>query len=192
MRDDGVRNKKLSEMTTEELWRLFPIFLTEHNAQWATWYAEEAAALKALLPRGAELDHVGSTAINGIWAKPIIDILAEVDGDCDLNSVADVLARNGYIIMSVGPSRVSLNKGYTERGFAERVFHLHLQYKSAKDEVLFRDHLNAHADVAREYERLKLRLWKQYEHDRDGYTAAKSEFVKKYTEAAKKSLGIFE
>ena len=50
---------------------------------------------------------------------------------------------------------------------------------------LFRDYLLEHADAAAEYENLKLRLWKEFEHDRDGYTAAKTETVKKYTAAAK-------
>ena len=112
--------------------------------------------------------------------------LAEIDSSCDLKSVAATLARNGYIIMSAGDARISLNKGYTPDGFAERVFHLHLQHKSEKAEVLFRDYLNAHPDVAREYEQLKLRLWKQFEHDRDAYTAAKTEFVTKYTNLARR------
>ncbi|MDE6401210.1 MAG: GrpB family protein [Clostridiales bacterium] len=187
---NGIKN--LADMTLEELWRLFPIILTEHNAEWEVWYSDEESSLKKLLPCGTELDHIGSTAINGIWAKPIIDILAEVERDNDLKSVADVLVRNGYVIMSCEDKRISLNKGYTAHGFADRVFHLHLQYKSEKDEVLFRDHLNAHTEIAKEYEALKLRLWKQYEHDRDCYTAAKSEFVKKYTSVAKRERGQAE
>lgn len=178
--------KQLCDMTVEELWQLFPIMLTAHNAAWSDWYAQEAARLIPLLPDGTDLYHIGSTAVAGIWAKPIIDILAEIDSSCDLKSVAATIARNGYIIMSAGDARISLNKGYTPDGFAERVFHLHLQYKSEKAEVLFRDYLNAHPDVAREYEQLKLRLWKQFVHDRDAYTAAKTEFVTKYTNLARR------
>jgi GrpB-like predicted nucleotidyltransferase (UPF0157 family) len=71
------------------------------------------------------------------------------------------------------------------QGFAEKVFHLHLRYYGDNDEVYFRDYLNEHAEIAKLYEEMKLNLWKQYEHDRDGYTEAKREFVKKYTEIAK-------
>lgn len=85
-------------------------------------------------------------------------------------------------------SERDLNKGYTPQGFAERVFHIHLRVAGDIDELYFRDYLNAHPEVAKEYERLKLSLWKEYEHDRDGYTAAKSAFVSKYTELAKAEL----
>lgn len=53
------------------------------------------------------------------------------------------------------------------------------------DELYFRDYLNGHPALAEEYEKLKLSLWKKYEHDRDAYTDAKSAFVKKYTDLAK-------
>lgn len=52
--------------------------------------------------------------------------------------------------------------------------------------MYFRDYLIEHFDIADKYEKLKLRLWEEYEYDRDGYTAAKNEFVQKYTEKAKR------
>jgi len=168
--------KKLSEMTLEELWELFPIILTGHNPDWAQWYAEEAAALEALLP-GCRMHHVGSTSVPGIWAKPIVDILAEAPVGADLRGIKDVLTKNGWLCMGESGTRVSFNKGYTPQGFAERVFHLHLRFAGDRDEVLFRDYLLAHPEDAQKYEKLKLSLWKPFEHDRDGYTNAKSEFV---------------
>ena len=74
--------KNLAEMTLEELWQLFPVFLTGHKAFWADWYKEEEVSLKRIL-RGEEvvrISHIGSTSIAGIWAKPIIDILVEAGG----------------------------------------------------------------------------------------------------------------
>lgn len=180
------REKKLSEMTLEELWELFPIFLTEHKSYWADWYREEIALLKTILPPDTEYHHIGSTAVNDIWAKPIIDILITVKSDSQLKDPADILRKNGYIVMSESDKRVSLNKGYTKNGFAERVFHLHVRLENDKDEIYFRDYLNDHHDVAKEYEKMKLELWKKYEHNRDAYTEAKTEFIKKYTELAKK------
>lgn len=178
--------KKLSEMTLEELWQLFPIILTEHKPYWADWYCEEAALLGSILPHGTRFHHVGSTAVKGIMAKPIVDILIVVNSGAELRQAARDLQARGYIIMNESESRISLNKGYTEKGFAEKVFHLHIRLKGDTDEVYFRDYLNAHPDAAKEYERLKLDLWKKYEHDRDAYTAAKTDFVKKYTALAKK------
>lgn len=186
---ENQKNKKLTEMTLEELWELFPIFLTEHNPDWKNWYREEIAVLKNILPFSAEYYHIGSTAIDGIRAKPIVDILIVVKSENQLKAAAEALEKRGYIVMSADEKRISLNKGYTENGFAEKVFHLHVRLEGDKDEIYFRDYLNAHADVAKAYEELKLQLWKQYEHDRDAYTQAKNEFVKKYTLLAKKSLG---
>lgn len=182
-----MKKKSLSEMTLEELWELFPIVLTEHKPYWAEWYAHEVEFLKSILP-AAEYHHVGSTAVNGIWAKPIIDILVVVSSREQLRAAAYTLRDNSYIIMSESADRISLNKGYTENGFAEKVFHLHIRLNNDADEIFFRDYLNAHPAVAKEYEKLKLGLWKKYEHDRDGYTAAKTEFVKTYTEIAKQGV----
>ena len=184
-------SKTLSEMSLEELWQLFPIYLTEHNESWAAWYADEERCLKDRLPtdRIQRISHIGSTAVKGIWAKPIIDILVEITPESDLQQVKPILENAGYLCMSEDAGRLSFNKGYTENGFAERVFHLHLRSAGDNDELYFRDYLNAHPDVAKEYEKLKLSLWKQYEHDRDGYTERKSAFVKEHTQKAKIEFG---
>ncbi|MBD5523445.1 MAG: GrpB family protein [Lachnospiraceae bacterium] len=182
--------KKLSEMSLEELWQLFPIILTEHKPYWSEWYAEEAAMLKEVLPvsQVVRISHIGSTAIEGIWAKPIVDILVEITEDSDFQTFKNLLVEAGYLCMSENDQRLSFNKGYTENGFAERVFHLHLRRSGDNDELYFRDYLIAHPDAAKEYEKLKLSLWKPYEHDRDGYTEAKSKLVKEYTSKAKDGI----
>ena len=181
--------KLLSEMTLEELWQLFPIILDKPDPRWRQWYEEEAGALKLLLPSRSRISHIGSTAVDGIWAKPIIDILVEIPVDTNLAAVGSVLPQLGYRCMNQSDKRHSYNKGYTESGFAERVFHLHLRFAGDCDELYFRDYLNDHPTAAQEYEQLKLGLWKQYEHDRDGYTAAKASFVSRYTQVAKQLYG---
>lgn len=178
-------SKRLSEMTLEELWQLFPIVLTEHKECWGDWYMEEKAVLERVLPKMTRIHHIGSTSVDSIWAKPIIDILAEVPEGTDFESVKELLVQAGYICMSKSDNRLSFNKGYTENGFAERVFHLHLRYVPDHDELYFRDYLREHGNIAHEYEALKLGLWRKYEHDRDAYTNAKTDFVKKYTDIAK-------
>ena len=180
-------SKKLSEMTLDELWQLFPIYLTEPNADHRTWYAEEAAEINNLIPEGliTAMHHVGSTAIDGIWAKPIVDILIETDTSDSMDEICRILTANGRICMSRRTGRISLNKGYTEKGFAEKVFHIHLRLTGDRDEVYFRNHLNANPEIAKEYEKLKLELWKKHSHDRDGYTNAKTDFVRYHTSRAK-------
>lgn len=183
--------KRLSERSLEELWQLFPIFLTGHQESWAEWYGEEEERLRDILSGQPlhRVSHIGSTSIPTIWAKPIIDILAEVSPDCDFGVLKELLVNGGYLCMSRSENRLSFNRGYTEHGFAERVYHLHLRYAGDNDELYFRDYLLEYPEVAGEYERMKIRLWKKYEHDRDAYTDAKSDFVSRCTREAKKMYG---
>lgn len=177
--------KELSEMSLEELWKLFPICLSEHMPYWREWYVAEENFLKNRLPKTERISHIGSTAICSIYAKPIIDILVEISKDHKLSDYKEAIGKSGYICMSETSDRISFNKGYTEKGLAERVFHLHLRYIGDSDELYFRDYLIEHTDIAIEYEKMKLELWKNYEFDRDGYTYAKTDFIQKYTQKAK-------
>ena len=181
--------KKLSEMSLEELWKLFPICLTEHQPYWKEWYTDEENFLKNRVPEIERISHIGSTAISSICAKPIIDILMEIPSNYKLSDYKELIVKSGYLCMSETPDRISFNKGYTEKGFAERVFHLHLRYVRDNDELYFRDYLIEHIDIAVEYEKMKLRLWKEYEFNRDGYTNAKTDFIQKHTEKAKLIYG---
>ena len=178
-------------MTLEELWELFPIFLVEHNDKWADDYKEIEILLQDLFAGYPihRISHIGSTTIKRIWAKNIVDVMVEIPDSSSLKDMARVLEQNGFTIMSSEANRISLNKGYTENGFADKVYHIHLRYDGDNDELYFRDYLNDHPDVAKEYETLKLQLWKQYEHNRDAYTNAKTDFISKWTAEARKEYG---
>ena len=89
--------------------------------------------------------------------------------------------------MSTETDRISCNLGYTKDGFADKVFHVHLRYIGDNDELYFRDYMNEHVHLAKEYEMIKLRLWKLFEHNRDAYTNAKTEFIRKWTHKAKEA-----
>ena len=179
--------KSLSDLTLAELWELFPIYLTEHDPAWETWYEEEKERLLGFLKDpDIIINHIGSTAIPHIWAKPTVDILVELPMSLSMEPVKNILTQNDYICMSETekdgskPSslpkdrfpRKILGRGYPIGGFAKRVFHLHLRYQGDNDELYFRDYMNENPHLAKQYEALKLSLWKQYEHDKDGYTAA--------------------
>ena len=183
--------KKLSEMNLKELWQLFPIFLTEHNYRWEDDYKEMEFLLKEKLSDCSiiRISHIGSTAVKCLWAKPIIDILVEIDTNENIEFSAQNIVNSGFIKMSETKNRMSFNYGYTVNGFAKKVYHLHLRYKGDNDELYFRDYLNDYPQIAKEYEYLKLRLWHQYEHNRDMYTNKKSSFVNKYTKQAKNTYG---
>ena len=180
-------DRELEKMSLEELWQLFPIFLVEHNREWARWYDEEVKAISSLVPEKyiTRISHIGSTAIPNIQAKNIVDILLEVPSEKELEPVKNILVENNWLCMSEKAKRISLNKGYTKQGFADKVFHLHIRVAGDNDEIYFRDYLIENGDIAKQYEKLKLQLWKEFEHDRDGYTDAKSDFIRKYTKIAR-------
>lgn len=179
--------QSLCNLSLEELWQLFPIILTPHQSCWALWYEKQASALRAILPAQEvhRISHIGSTAIDGIWAKPIVDLLVELRPGASLTETKAILMQHGWLCMHEQGNRISFNQGYTLQGFAREVYHLHLRYAADHDELYFRDYLRDHPDIAQAYEQLKKKLWKQYTHNRDGYTQAKTAFVMHYTALAR-------
>ena len=110
----GARmRKELSEMTLEELWELFPIFLVAHDDRWEESFHEIRKTLTGLLSDQPvdRISHIGSTAIRGVWAKNIIDVMIEIPESSDMKDTARRLEQNGFIIMSVEENRISLNTG---------------------------------------------------------------------------------
>ncbi len=169
-------------MTLEELWQLFPIILSEHNSDWTKYYDEEKALLEkqfgSLLVR---INHIGSTAVEGLIAKPTVDILLEVKPASSSDDVRASAMKCGYTVMAekLAPEyRLDLCKGYTPQGFAERVFHLHIRHPGDWDEIVFRDYLRQNPCKAEEYAKLKIELQKLFRHNRDAYTEAKGDFIR--------------
>ena len=185
----GYMQKELSEMSLEELWRLFPIILRDHNPECINWYKEEEKRLQNLLNKIdiARINHIGSTAVNGLIAKPTVDILLELKSNADVELLSKLLKQDCWILMHSEKDKLNLifNKGYTEHGFAEKVYHLHVRYHEDWDELYFRDYLIAHGDIASEYALLKLTLKIQYEHNRDAYTSGKSCVIAECTQKAR-------
>lgn len=177
---------ELKDMSLEELWELFPITLSPHNPEWMTWADNEMQSLSELLTNYTPvINHIGSTAIPCIMAKPIVDILIEISSDCDWHEAKNLLENAGYICMSESKGRMSFNKGYTPTGYAEKVFHIHIHSLGDNDEIRFRDSLRNNPILAKEYEVLKMSLLPKYRNNRDGYTEAKSDFIKAILKFAK-------
>ena len=182
--------KELSEMTLEELWHLFPIILSEHKSEWKSYYAEEKDLLTECF--GADLcriNHIGSTAVEGLIAKPTVDILLEVQGGIAPDEIRRKAVECGYMVMSESEGmeyRLDLCKGYTPQGFAEKVFHLHIRHAGDWDEIIFCEFLQHHPDKAQEYAQLKIDLQKRFKHNRDAYTEAKGSFIRACVQEARK------
>jgi len=127
-------------------------------------------------------------------AKPTVDILLEIKKSVDIEKIKAALPSSEYICLSgtgltmaTPPPHLIFLKGYLPDGFAKKVFHIHVRYPGDHDELLFRDYLIAHPNAGAEYAALKFSLLQKYKHDRDGYTAAKTEFIRNITEKAQLS-----
>ncbi|MDR0929941.1 MAG: GrpB family protein [Oscillospiraceae bacterium] len=170
------------------------LILREYNPEYPTWFSEEKVNLTGLI--GAEnivrIRHIGSTTVPGLLAKPTIDILLEIADNTDIDKLIAALPKPEYIClnppdMPTPPPHLMFLKGYTATGFAERVFHIHVRYNGDWEEPLFRDYLIAHPDTAAEYANLKRGLFGAFEHDRDGYTSAKTAFIRNVMKKARES-----
>ena len=187
------------ETEKERLARLYPIVLSEHNPEWSQWFTKEKAELERLIDTDIifKLSHFGSTAVPNLLAKPTIDILLEINEGADIDRLIAALDTPDYIYLheesaptiKTAPLHLRFVKGYLADGFAERVYHIHVVRRGGWSErLLFRDYLIAHPEIAAEYGELKRRLFGDFEHDRDGYTEAKGEFVRRVTAKAKSIL----
>ena len=187
-------NNPLQEMTNEELWALFPIILSEYRAEWAKFYEQEKDTIISALGTNNmyRINHIGSTSVPGLIAKPTIDILLEIPTDADIPSLTAALISAGYIC-NTQPNNpaphLMFMKGYTPQGFRGQAVHLHVRFPGDWDELYFRDYLRSHPETAKSYGKLKQNLQLRYEHDRDAYTEAKTDFIQEATRLARKEMG---
>jgi len=182
-------NKKLDEMTNEELWQLFPIILSDYNPEWPKKYQEEHDILVGLYGQFIErINQIGSTSVLGLVAKPTIDILLEIKKDTNIDWFVETAKDHGFLVSvhSDNPApHLMLKKGYTEQGFVGQAFHIHVRYLGDYNELYFRDYLREHEEARIAYVHLKKELMSKYEHDRDRYTSEKGSLIMHYTSLAR-------
>ncbi len=183
-------SKQLSEMTDKELGQLFPIQISEPNPEWRRMYqAEKIAIVNALGEENIlRIEHIGSTAIPNLKAKPTIDMLLEIPESTHNNLIKEKLTMLNYHFIPQPenpPPHMMFAKGYTLEGFKGQAYHIHVRYKGDWDELYFRDYLIAHPEIACHYSDLKSQLVEKYKYDREEYTDKKTEFIKRITQLAR-------
>jgi GrpB-like predicted nucleotidyltransferase (UPF0157 family) len=162
------------------------------DPSWPNHFSHEREMLRPLLGSIAdELQHYGSTAVPGLSAKPIIDMMAPVTSLDRADALGTHLASAGYF---------KIDAGFFKRRFFRRevaganlAYHLHLVVSPEwplKNELLFRDWLIQHSDIARAYEALKLELAATCGDDMPRYTEGKTSFLRRIVNDARLSLGI--
>ena len=178
-------------MTTEELGQLFPIIIKDYSDKWPDLYSREAALIADSFSQTeiVRIDHIGSTAISGLKAKPTIDILLQIAEQISIKRLKDTFKSLGYLINDhpENPApHLTFVKGYTNQGFKGQAYHVHIRYRGDWDEIRFRDNLIKNKEIAKEYETLKLELAEKYPNDREAYTNSKTEWIKKINNLTRK------
>lgn len=172
------------EMFYYEIYKNDSIQLVPYDKQWPILAEKEIKNLYTLLPKQHIIDvqHIGSTAIPGMLAKPIIDIQIAVDSLPAIKQAAiDILKTQGYVYWEEDPDpeKMFFVKGMPPYG-DKRTHHIHIIEPTAprwKSRILFRDYLIRHPEAAHEYEKLKIKLAEEHTHNREQYTEAKNKFI---------------
>jgi len=159
------------------------VVLVPYQETWAKLYIEERDRIKAVWGEVAlDIEHVGSTSIPGIHAKPIIDIVIAVNELSDSDRMQNKMESLGYDYpRDVGiPGECVYGKG----GPRTHIVHV-TESRSSQwlNYLLFRDSLRSNAGLAQEYQQLKLALAEKYAEDRAKYTDRKASFVRKVVES---------
>jgi GrpB-like predicted nucleotidyltransferase (UPF0157 family) len=171
------------------------IEIVEARADWPRRYAEEVEVIGAEFRRrgieGVVFEHIGSTAVAGLPAKPVIDILALAPPALDWQALVEPLEALGYRYWRENPAkqRMFFVKGMPPYG-SGRSHHLHLMpQEEAAQRLGFRDWLRQHPDDAHAYATLKRRLADNHYSDREAYTRGKDAFIAAILQLASQGRG---
>ena len=157
-----------------------PVIIVDYDPRWPLLFEEEKKLiLEIARHKVLAVEHIGSTAVHGLAAKPIIDMMAGVHGSSDADECLPLLARVGYDHVTPEPDNQEwfycLGKGPHSVGY-----HLHLiRYRSNhwNKHLLFRDYLRKHPDIAKQYEEVKKRMAEKLGSERETYTESKTSFI---------------
>ena len=178
------------------------IAISPYDARWPESFREEREHLQSCLPTDLvrRIEHFGSTAVPGLAAKPIVDMLVEVtDLQATRDRIAPELESQGYDYFwrpTHGDDGPPFYAWFIKRepGTGARTHHIHMveagqEFVGHWDRLLFRDYLIEHPEVAKEYEGLKARLASASPRDRVAYTRGKTDFIVRVTLQAKRYYG---
>jgi GrpB-like predicted nucleotidyltransferase (UPF0157 family) len=154
------------------------VVIVPYAPEWPQLFSELGAALRGALGSVAlRIDHIGSTSVLDLEAKPIIDVQISVDSFEPLDAFRVPLEGMGLVYRADNPD---LTKRYFRESPGTRRTHIHVRCAGSFSEqlaLLFRDYLRAHPGDARRYGELKRDLAEEYRDDRHAYTEAKAAFI---------------
>lgn len=157
------------------------IVITPYDASWpALFEAEREALLSLLAPLDVSIEHVGSTAVPGLAAKPIVDLMLGCANIERLGAFIPALEGEGWEYVRAHEDRFPERRFLAKPRSRPRQFHLHaVEWETGfwERHIAFRDYLRRHPDTASSYQRLKIALAARLGDDREAYTEAKAPFI---------------
>lgn len=161
------------------------VTVSAYDPRWPALYAEEEKYLHETLPADLvkRIAHIGSTAVPGCSAKPVIDIQVEVTSSARVKAeVVPLLQGHGYEFIwrpSIGEHAAFYAWFIKRNGDGHRTHHIHMVEpdQASEDRIVFRDHLRTHPHDLHRYETLKQALSTVYPNDRASYTKGKTDFI---------------
>ena len=158
-----------------------PVALADYDPVWPKMFeVERQRLMKALPGTFIEIEHIGSTAVEGMRAKPLIDMLAGVATMDDAFAINQVLDRIGYTTSPELNASLKTRQWFMRQSGGRRTHHLHVVVHDDHEwwvRVKFRDRLRRDPEIREKYEALKNDLVKRFANDRDSYTEGKSTFI---------------
>lgn len=159
--------------------------LEKYNSNWVNEFNEEKEILSKVFGDIAiEIEHVGSTSIEGLSAKPIIDIAIAVNKLEDIEKVKIYFEKEPYSIKEDSVNDEILVRKGSEDNRTHFIHIMELNSKRYQDTIIFRDYLKDNIDTLKAYEKLKKDLANKYSNNRKMYTTSKNEFIQKVIEKA--------
>lgn len=160
-----------------------PIIIEEADPAWPRRFAEDRARIAAALaPLAPQIEHIGSTAVAGLAAKPVIDIMIGLDALDQAAPCIPALAALGYCYVPEYEAVMPYRRFFYLDTAGVRTHHIHMvavTHEFWERHLLFRDYLRAHPDAASEYAALKQQLARRFVDDMAGYTDGKTEFIRR-------------
>lgn len=186
---DAKLKKRIEELIKEE------ISIVPYDLTWVKIFEDEATFLREKLPQNLikRIEHFGSTAVPGLSAKPIIDILVEIMSlEETKRQIVPILKNEGYEYFwrpAFGDNGLPYYVWFIKRNSeGKRICHIHMVEADSElwDRLYFRNYLRQFSAETKRYDELKRKLSKKYPNDRVKYTEEKSDFILAVTKKAKK------
>ena len=170
--------------------RTDPVIVVPYDEAWPSLFFAERTRIEAAIgPWVEEIEHVGSTAVPGLAAKPVIDIMVGVKSLDDSPILVERLVGIGYEYVPEFERILPFRRYFRKMQEGRRTHQIHLVERSNAEwwdrHLLFRDYLRAHPEAAEEYSRLKYDLSLRFGEDRVAYTDAKTDFISEVVRRAR-------